>query len=155
MTTEGEDKQKAKMPEFIYVDSGREEIRGSYQQFSQQEYIQSFQKIGTIHFPISIRFICLLLALVMFLTAAFVSIFVALFFMLNILTFFQAKQFWAKTKELWIRLKKVIVTAFGALIGVFSPAFGFSIILVYLMLQGGTQNEDWVTRIIRSSYEDD
>jgi len=143
--------EERKMPDFIFVDSEseyREEAYGGYQ----REFDPEFQKMAVKEYPLILRFFCLIFSALILLVSAVAFLFVLFFFAGNLLTFFQMDQFWKQTKNLWEQLKKLFVSGLGLAIAVISPAFGFSIIMVYLLLKGSTMDEDWVSRMMKDRF---
>lgn len=143
--------EERKMPDFIFVDRENGYEEESFRGY-QQEFDPTFQKMAVKEYPLILRFFCLIFSALILLVSAVAFLFVIFFFLANLITFFKMDQFWKQTKNLWVQLKKLFVSGMGLAIAVISPAFGFSIILVYLLLKGATMDEDWVSRMMKERF---
>lgn len=147
---EHKDRQEIEKPERIYVETEDYDPGHEFGGF-QKEFKSSYQRIGARSYPVSVRIACLFLTLFLLFFLLLATPFVLLFFGVNVLTFFQWNTLWQRTKIVWSTYSKMIVTAFGLLVGIFSPALGLSIIVVYLMMQGQKSSNTWVERIFKAS----
>lgn len=128
------EKGKRRLPDFIYVDDGPHFEKPHFGGFEEQ--FQSFGGIADKDFPLSVRALCLLGAIVLLLIVTAAIPFLLLFIFLNLISFFKSADLWSNTKKLWSHMKTGIVAIIGLVIAVFSPAFGISIIFLYYLLQG-------------------
>lgn len=145
-----EDKGEIKKPEFIYVETEDYHAGHEYGGF-QEEFKQSYQKMGSKNYPIAVRFVCFVCAFFIFFFLLLATPFQVVFAVVNTLTLFQWKTWAQRTKQVWQTYSKMFVTVLGLLLAVISPPFGLSVILVYLMMNGQKTDDVWVQRIFEAN----
>jgi hypothetical protein len=142
-----------KLPDFIYIDSEKstreqESFKGQFR----GEMGTHFEKMADKEYPLMLRLFCFVFSALVFLVSLIALMFFLFFLLINLVTFFQMEAFWKQTKNLWEQLKKLIVSGIGLAVAVISPAFGFSIIMVYMLLKGSAMDEDWVSRVMKERF---
>lgn len=147
-----EEKGEIKKPEFIYVETEEYHAGHEYGGF-QEEFKESYQKMGSRQYPIAVRFVCFIGAFFLLFFLLLATPFLIVFTVINVLTLFQWKAWAQKTKQVWKTYSKMFVTVLGLLLAVISPAFGLSVILVYLMMNGQKTDDVWVNRIFEASLK--
>ncbi len=140
------------MPEFIYIDTDQRYHEEYFREGPRTAFGASFESLTRREYPLMLRLFCLVFSSLVLFFACFVLAFVLLFTAINLVTFFTLTDFWKRTKSLWEQLKKLFVSGIGLLVAVVSPAFGFSIIMVYFLLKGARMDEDWVSRMMREKF---
>lgn len=141
-----------KKPEFIYVETEDYQTGREFGGF-QEEFKQSYEKMGAREYPLAVRFVCFVSAFFLLFFLLLATPFLIAFAVINILTFFQWDAWAQKTKQVWQSYSKMFVTMFGLLLAVISPAFGISVILVYLMMSGQKKDDVWVNRIFEARFK--
>ena len=143
---------KIQKPEFIYVETEDYNAGHEFGGF-QEEFKQSYEKMGTRQYPAAVRFVCFVSAFFLAFFLLLATPFLLFFVGVNILTFFQWDSFSTRTQQVWETYSKMFVTTIGLLIAVISPALGLSVILVYLMMKGQKTDNMWVNRIFEARYK--
>lgn len=146
-----EEKEERKMPEFIFVEEGKTEDGKKYGEFK-EEFQESVHKMEDRAYPISVRIVCLIMALFLSIIVLISIPFLLGFLSINLVTFFQMGPFWERTQQFLETFKKLFVTVLGLIIAFFSPAFGLSVIMVYFMMRGQQMDQQWVSRIMESRF---
>lgn len=141
---------KRELPEFIVIEEGEEgEGYGTFGE-EQEATFQAFQKIITgKRYPFSLHVWMFFLFLVT-LTISCIAVFL-LFLSLAIatLTLFQFKAFNNYAMMIWRNFRRMIVFTLGFAIAIFSPPFGFGIILLYFMLYGDALANQFAERMMK------
>jgi hypothetical protein len=139
--------QEHKLPDFIYIDSDK-----SHREQKPFHGQIRFDKMAEREYSLKLRFFCLALSVLVFLFSFFAFVFFLFFLLLNALTLFQLSAFWKQTQNLWQQLKKLFVCGIGLGFAAVSPAFGFSVIMVYMLLKGSAMEEGWVSKIVKDRF---
>lgn len=153
--------EEKELPDFVVVDAkfdGHGSIEDetglnedSFQEY-RKEYNSSFGKVAATERPFLTRFVCLFFSLFFFLLSV-VLITISIFFLLvNLITLFQMDRLWKQTRILLLISKKLFLLGTGLAIAVISPTFGFSLIMVYLMLKGSAADDDWISTMMKNQF---
>jgi hypothetical protein len=143
--------QKIHQPEFVILgEESKEEVSGGeFQQQTSHPY-ESFEKLHDIKPSLGVRFACLLSSYILFLAAILVFFLLLLSLAVVIISVGQSKKVNNLFKKYWEVLRKLIVTASGLLVSVFSPAFGLGIIILYFIIVAGGTNDPIFSRLFES-----
>lgn len=144
--------EERKLPEFIYIETNQDYREEYFRENPKMEFGRTFESLTRKEYPLMLRLFCLVFAGFVLSFSLMVFFFVALFTLINLVTFFTLPQFRKRTKELWLQLKKLFVSGIGLLVAVISPPFGFAIIMVYFLLKGARMEEDWVSRVMSERF---
>lgn len=150
MTNRPEDNgDKVHTPEYVLLDAEE----SSEKREETGDAFQTMRGIGAKKFPWSMR-IVIILAFVPVLLAAIVTLFALAFtFALAFITFFQSSEMNNNLKKAWETFKSVLAVILGLIIAIFSPAFGFSIIMLYFMLHQQEGRSAYVRRFFQSRFK--
>lgn len=143
-----------KLPEFVFIDEEKTYTYEPGEEFDpfEQRFEENFRGMKKAEYPFSVRVFCFAAAVVTFFLCALALPLLLFFFFGNLLTFSKVEVLRIRMEWLWGAFKKLFVVWLGVSIAVISPAFGFSVILIYLMLQGVNEEEDWIARTMKSRF---
>lgn len=128
-------------PEFIVIEEPDEA--------ESKEYYHSFMSLERSHYSPLVRFFFFLGSFLIVCFSFLLLILSVFYLVLNAATFFQVASFKQQLIRIWGRYKTVLVFSLGLFIATLSPPFGFSIILVYFMLQGQRLENTMMSRFMR------
>jgi len=146
---EPEKDKEYKLPEFVFVDE-TEEKRERYSRFEgSEEYFEPFERLERASYPFVLRLFTF--AIAAGLIAGGIIVVCGLAFSLGIaaICFFQVEPFNVVATRLWNALRKIAVISMGLFTATISPAFGFSMIMVYFLLRGEAESNALLNRILQ------
>lgn len=137
-------------PEFIIVEDDQTTGQKTESQKDTSSYA-SFEELSSVRFPFAVRVASFGLSFLMFMSAIAAAI--GLFFTgcLILITFGyydKAKLIFKRCHNWW---RKAIVLSLGFFVAVFSPSFGFAIIIIYFLMLGEKINHDILRRMLHSA----
>lgn len=132
-------------PEFIVIEDTKEYVYGSSSLDRPEEEILK-QKIKN---PISIRMLCFLALMATFIFIGALFSYLILILLIAMICFFQNEGFNRSLRRLWKVFKNSWVIAVGLALGIFSPALGFTVLLVYFSLKGSGKDRDLLRRTLK------
>jgi hypothetical protein len=117
-----------------------------------EDLIKKLRALGSKQFPWSIR----LSILIVFLFLTLFTIIPLLYFVASLagstLTLFQSSTLKRHLKKSWSMFVTTLVVLLGFAVALFSPAFGFSIILLYTMLHPGEHANRYTSYFFRAGF---
>lgn len=137
-------------PEFILIEEGSPEGY-SNQESSDEPEFSSFEELGKVSYPLSIRFLSLFMSLLSFLSAVGSSIALLALAITVICTFGQVNAINQAFHNTYSWLSKSFVLTLGFLVAVFSASFGFAIIILYFMMLGEKINPAILRKMLDSA----
>lgn len=144
--------EKRKMPEFIVVEDATQ----------QQEYFrpkgpemsfQAFRNLEAGKYPLMLRVLFLGLSVIFGFLAFLFGVLLLVSLFLSAITLFQFQGSIDYNRQLWKRIKKVLVLALGFFVATFSPPLGLGIIMLYFMMLGEEINSFLKTRFMQPPFE--
>lgn len=139
-------------PEFIVVtEEYKESSSGGEYKYQSSATFEPFEKLRDVKPSFIVRFACLFSSMILF-AAAFCGVFILLgLCVLVLISLAQVPSLNQFAKNYWSMLRKVFVTALGLFVAVFSPVFGFGIIILYFVLVVGGTNDPIFSKFFESS----
>lgn len=122
-------KPKRVIPEIIIEDAPSSNAR-----VGADVYYDTLNKLKTTPFSPGMRVLLFLLSLVMAIATIVVLCVALIYTLLAAVSFFQSSNFNAMMRQSWKGVWKFLVFTMGFLLGVFSPAFGIGIVVLYFMV---------------------
>ena len=170
-SSEGEEKNDdPKKPEYIILEGERDQQSqessfrnqsfgsgSAWDKFSSEKshetmeepYIESFQKLENLKFPLMLRVLSLIGSLFVFFISLFVLVGVGISLFFALITFFSNVEVNNSLKKTLYGFKKITAIWFGLFIASISPPLGFGLILLYFMLHKEKMNNAFFSRIYR------
>ncbi len=134
-------------PEYIILDGNETDGHGASSGEERGEYVEALSRLGKKSFPFAARILIFLTAIgiavasLIALAGAIVST------LLAGLILFQKAEVNMYMFKAWANAKKLAVFTLGLIIAIFSPVFGFGIIVLYLMLLGEHLDQSFFKRM--------
>lgn len=135
-------------PEFIILEA--EELPRSEEQ---SDIFETLKKVNAKHFPWGIRIIILTVFLFFFPILAILLLYVLIQAAVALVTFFQSPAAISNLQKAWTTFTNGIVMTLGLGIAIFSPAFGFSVIMLYFLLHRDNSGGVYVRRFFKSRFK--
>ncbi len=146
----GKEHEHIHHPEFILIEEEQSGRQGHGYRRESPDFA-SFEELSTVHFPFSIRIAALGLSFLMLMSvvaslAALIltgsGVAATLGLSRKVVDLFHKCLGW---------LRKAAVLSMGFFVAVFSPSFGFAIIIIYFLLLGEKINHDILKRMLQSA----
>jgi len=139
-------------PEFVILDKGEPETEDAFSQAAQNQYFQALKMLQKIKPSLGLRLI--ILCSILFVSIA--ALFVAFFFLLNViisaLALFQSANLNKYLSLSWKNVKKIFAFWSGLIVGFFSPSLGLGLVILYLMQEGEPLNKAILSRLFKSKF---
>lgn len=145
MPENGKESQKAKMPDFIYVDEvhQRENELGT-----KPNYFENLKKINKSNYPFFLRILTLFVAFILLFWMICISFILVIVSLFSIVTFFKVDQLNNYLKQFWKLLRRISAFCLALFVATLSPSFGLGILTLYLMMQGENLESSFMSRIL-------
>lgn len=145
------DGEKLHTPEYILLEA--EETQQKRSEEEKGDVFKTMREIGAKHFPFRVRLVILLAFFPLLLAAIATMLYLTVTFALAVVTVFQSAALNSHLDVAWGTFKTVFVLILGFLIAFFSPAFGFSVIMLYFVLHSKEKRGAHVRRFFQSRFQ--
>lgn len=129
------EKHRVHRPEYVILES-EDNLRS--EQEGSQEAFQAIKEVGTRNYTLSVRLFSLFSLSIVVILSCFLLLYLIFAAAAASLAFFQNVTLNNLFKGSWGMFKNALAVILGLTVSIFSPSFGFSIIMLYTILH---QNE--------------
>ena len=140
------DNEKAKEPDVIYV--SKEEFK---QEFYEEPF-STFSKKPKKIISWKAHFLFVFISFLILMFSIFVGFITAFFTIMASLFLFKNEELNKAQRRFYRLLKRSLVVLIGFLIGVFNPAFGLGIIMLYFMNHDVSKDKGFLGSFVQSQY---
>lgn len=137
--------QKAKMPDYIYVEEDDQSNAFSAQY---KEYYNALNRLQKYNYSWGIRLACLFVTALMTVYIALMGLLFLFTGALAALMLFRSESANIHFQQYWRRFRRSVVIGLGTCVAIISPAFGFGIVVLYFMLHGDKLNDTFFSRFL-------
>jgi len=137
-------------PEFVSLED-KQGFKGTEETFQRHQYFESLLKMKSAHYPLPIRAMIFVSALLYAGFSLIAGLITFVFFLFTTVTLFQISSLKRNLISYWEWSKKGFVISLGFFIAAFNPPYGFGMILLYFVLYGQTASADeaFIRMVIR------
>lgn len=136
-------------PEFIILDDSQEYMQRERGGSRRSEYFTVLQQLNGIKHGWSVRLIAFATFLFMLLSSAFVCVLFVVALVFAGLAFYQSAELNKRLRKSWKNVKKMLAISLGLFLAILSPAFGFGVIILYLMLNHENIQQTFFTQVFK------
>lgn len=138
--------EKAKIPDYIYVDESPEENPWG----DKEEYYQTIHKLTGQTYSWGLRVFCAFAAIVAWLYVLLMLLLSGITGAIAAVALFSSPAINAKFYRFLKLLCRGSAVFLGTFVAIFSPTFGFGILILYFMLQGEKMDERILSRFVHT-----
>lgn len=135
-------------PKFIIVEEEVFKGHTNERYNEKDDELKSFEKLKQVKYPILIRIICFFFTLLAFFSALSAFLGVVISLILTLITLGKYPQSQVAFRQCINWLKKSLVFLLGCSIAIFSPHFGFVLIVVYFLILGEKLDNQFIRRVV-------
>lgn len=146
-TKSGSSYSDAKKPDYIYVNEGADE-GSSLEHEENEEGFQKIQQLKNLHFSYGVRLFTAFFCFLAFIFTCVSLVFCAVSGAISAALLFRNEICNRAFQRYWKWLRRGAAVALGLFVGIFSPNFGYAILLIYFMLQGEQFENSMVSNFV-------